>query len=266
MPTRFRAWTARRRLGGPAKAAAAAAILGVAVVMATAVGAPAAGSTPASPQSCQALAVSRLRCPDLVILRPYDVYLEHAAGRTLLHTASAIVNFGSGPAELDGRRDGGSTMSARQRIYRAGGGSILLAPRARLRFKHVPGYGDFWKLKHAARFELWSVDRRGRPSQRLRVGSKIFYCLRDLTYRGGVPNAPGHRIYPACSQDHGRRSVVLGTSPGWSDDYPTDYDAQFVNVTGLHGRFLLVLIADPDNVILESRENNNQASRAVRIP
>ena len=266
MPTRFRARTARRRLRGSANAAAAAAILGVAVVMATAVGAPAAGSTPAGPQSCQALAVSHLRCPDLVILRPYDVYVEHAAGRTLLHTASSIVNFGSGPAELDGTRDGGSTMSARQRIYRAGGGSILLPARARLRFKHVPGYGDFWKLKHAARFELWSVDRRGRPSRRLRVGSKIFYCLRDLTYRGGVPNAPGHRIYPACSQDRSRRSVVLGTSPGWSDDYPTDYDQQFVDVTGLHGRFLLVLVADPDNVILESRENNNQASRVVQIP
>jgi subtilase family serine protease len=81
-----------------------------------------------------------------------------------------------------------------------------------------------------------------------------------------VPGAPTNRIYPACSQDHSRRSVVLGTSPGWSDDYPTDYDAQFVDVTGLHGRFLLVLIADPDNVILESREDNNRASRTVQIP
>ena len=41
---------------------------------------------------------------------------------------------------------------------------------------------------------------------------------------------------------------------------------EFVDVTGLHGRFLLVLIADPDNVILESREDNNRASRAVQIP
>jgi len=265
MPTGFRGRIGRPRLQGSAKAAVAAVALGATVVMASVFGAVAAGS-PASPQSCQALAVSRLRCPDLVILRPYDVYVEHAGRRTLLHTASSIVNFGSGPAELDGTRDAGSTMSARQRIYRAGGGSILLPPRARLRFKHVPGYGDFWKLKHAARFEVWSVDRRRRPSRRLRVGSKIFYCLRDLTYRGGVLNAPTHRIYPACSQDHSRRTVVLGTSPGWSDDYPTDYDAQFVDVTGLHGRFLLVLVADPDNVILESRENNNRASRTVRIP
>ena len=90
------------------------------MLMATAVGAPAARTTPASPQSCQALAVSRLRCPDLVILRPYDVYVERAA---------PVVGFDGRKARLHESRHDGFHVAALEQ-ERAHGMGIERVPAA----------------------------------------------------------------------------------------------------------------------------------------
>ena len=78
--------------------------------------------------------------------------------------------------------------------------------------------------------------------------------------------SPGHRVYPACSQDRGRKRVRLGTSVGWSDVYPAEYDRQWVNVSGLRGCFAFVMRVDPRNLLFESNERNNRSVRIVRLP
>ncbi|HKG17432.1 MAG TPA: lysyl oxidase family protein [Solirubrobacteraceae bacterium] len=72
------------------------------------------------------------------------------------------------------------------------------------------------------------------------------------------------RRYPACSQDPARRSVTLGTSVGWADEYPADYHEQWIDVTGLQGRFVFVQRVDPRNAIRESDETNNVSPRITR--
>jgi hypothetical protein len=60
--------------------------------------------------------------------------------------------------------------------------------------------------------------------------------------------------------------VTLGTSIGWADIYPPAYPEQWIDVTGLRGCFAYVHIADPENGIYESDEDNNEAQVIVRLP
>ncbi len=81
-----------------------------------------------------------------------------------------------------------------------------------------------------------------------------------------MKRSPGHRVYPGCNQDPGRHRVRLGTSVGWSDIYPAEYDRQWVNVSGLRGCFAFVMRVDPQNLLYEANENDNRSARMVRLP
>ena len=212
----------------------------------------------------------QLRCPDLVMRRPYGLYTDRLtkAGHTVLRAGNVIDSVGAGPVELHGVRIGPRFMRGRQRIYeRGGGGRIGIRTGARLQFKFAHQHRYWWKFYNAARFELWRVDRRGRRIRKVRTGPKVAYCLRDLTHtRPRVPRSPRRPLYPACSTDSGAQRVTIGTSPGWADIYPPAYPEQWIDVTGLHGCFAYVHIADPENGIYESNEDNNEGQVLVRLP
>jgi hypothetical protein len=212
----------------------------------------------------------RLRCPDLRMAPPRreTMFLSRTRrGKLRLNAENSINSMGRGPAELRGRRDGRWTMAARQVIYRTDGGKRWLDTGARLGFKAVPGQYRYWKYIHAAHFQLWRLNSRGRRTKLARIGPKQSYCLRDLQRRNPqLRRSPPNFHYPGCSQDFRRRRVTLGTSVGWSDVYPSSYHEQWINVTGLRGCFAYVHIADPRNGIYESNERNNEAETIVRLP
>jgi hypothetical protein len=114
--------------------------------------------------------------------------------------------------------------------------------------------------------EIWTLDERRRPERRVRTGPKVFYCLRDLVRTKAMRRSPHNRVYGACSQDPGRERLTLGTSVGWSDIYPSDYDRQWVSVAGLRGCYAFVMRVDPQNRLFESNEKNNRSVRIVRLP
>ena len=226
---------------------------------------PAAVAGPANP--CLGPDRAQLRCPDLVMAAPRNFYAERLGGRVILRSTSELINRGTGPAELHGSRSGATTMRTRQGIYRVNRSRLTISSRAYLRFTTVPGFGPFWKWRDAARFELWSVDDRGRRLALVRAGGKKLYCLRDYAHPGPrFRFSPPRRVYPACSQERRRRAVVLGTSVGWSDYYPASYPQQFIDVTGLRGRFAYVHVADPVNGMMESNETNNVGATIVSLP
>ena len=219
------------------------------------------------PNPCIAPGAGALRCPDLVMKRPFGLEVERANGRVRLRAGNSIDSVGRGPAELHGVRTSSRYMRARQRIYKVGGGRIGVKTGARLQFKLAHEHKRWWKFFHAARFELWHLDSAGRRTRRVRVGPKVSYCLRDLFHsRGRLARSPRHRVYPACSTFPGRERVTLGTSVGWSDVYPPTYPEQWIDVTGLRGCFAYVHIADPLNGIYESNEDNNESQVIVRLP
>jgi len=238
---------------------------------AAALGAPAAAVEPAQVDEnpCIGPDANRLRCPDLVMRRPYGLYTDRLtkAGHTVLRAGNVIDSVGAGPVELHGRRIGPRFMRGRQRIYTRDGDRIGVATNARLQFKFAHQSRYWWKFYNAARFELWRVDGEGRRTRLVRTGPKVAYCLRDLTRtRPKLPRSPRLRHYPACSTNPDAQRVTLGTSPGWADIYPPAYPEQWIDVTGLSGCFAYVHIADPENGIFESNEDNNEAQAIIRLP
>jgi hypothetical protein len=226
------------------------------------------GETPeAAENPCLGPKAASLRCPDLQMRRPFDLLIEHTAGgRSLLRATSAIKNRGRGPVELHGKLIGFRRMRVRQRIYGAGHKHIGVRTGGHVYFYYIPGQGRYWKFVNAARFELWSVNGKGRHKRLVRTGPKVYYCFRDLTRANPSARTPKGRVYSGCNQSPSKRRVTLGTSVGWSDIYPSDYYEQYIDVTGLRGCFAYVLIADPKNHIYESHEGNNDAQRIVRLP
>ena len=210
-----------------------------------------------------------LRCPDLVMRRPYGLYTDRLtrAGHTVLRAGNVIDSIGAGPAELHGRRIGPRFMRAQQRIHTRDGGRIAVETGARLQFKFAHQSRYWWKFYNAARFELWRVNDAGERTRMVRVGPKVAYCLRDLTRtRPRLRRSPRRAVYPACSTNPNAERVTLGTSIGWADIYPPAYPEQWIDVTGLRGCFAYVHIADPQNRIYESDEDNNEAQVIVRLP
>lgn len=211
----------------------------------------------------------KLLCPNLKISRPSDMYITTSpGGRRLLHAQSSINSRGAGPLEIHGIRiPGTDLMRVNQRIYKKGGGKLVIRTQAKLAFYPIPGQYRYWKLRDAARFELWTVDAQRHRVRQVRTGPKFYYCQRDLERTDpGLAHSPRNPVYPHCSQDPGRRSVTLGVSVGWSDIYPSGYHQQFINVSGLRGCYAFRMVADPKNHLRESNENDNASRVLIRLP
>jgi hypothetical protein len=246
-----------------------AALLLAAFAVAPAAQAPAAGDGGKAENPCLGKERHELRCPNLRIGAPTELYTQYAgAGRVLLRATSDVRSRGLGPMELHGRRNGWRTMKVNQRIYRKDGGHLDLRTGATLRFTNVGAYwgGSYWKVHELARFELRRVEADGSLGPVVRVGPKLNYCLRDLELTRPGRRSPSSRHYPGCNQNPYRNRVTLGTSVGWSDIYPAPYNQQWIQVGGLRGCFAFEMIVDPQHLLYESNEDDNSSRRLLRLP
>ena len=237
--------------------------LALAAAVATSAGAAAGTKNP-----CIGPGSGHLLCPDLRIGTPGDMYVSTYEGRTLLHATSDVESRGRGPMEVRGTRNGRKSMRVTQRIYKAGGGHITLRTGASLHFTDVGEYfgGSYWKVHQLARFELRKARPDGALGPVLRTSPKLNYCLRDLDRTRPGRRSPVNAQYPGCNQDPSIRHDVLGTSVGWSDIYPADYDKQYIDVSGLRGCFVFSMTVDPKHLLFESNEHDNSSHRRVRLP
>jgi hypothetical protein len=221
------------------------------------------GTGPPGPAAATPCAAKQLRllCPDLVMSAASALHVDRTTmpGRVLLRATSSLNNRGSGPLELRAHRTGRHGWAVYQAIFDRSGRTHLFRTTAKLVFKYVPGnryeYGDvgafsYWKLEHAAAFELWSINAHGRGVRLVRMGPKADYCLRDLVRSERARISPRTPVYPGCNQNPTSKRIVLGTSVGWSDVYPYMYPEQWIDVTGLRGRFAYVQVADPDTRLI----------------
>ncbi|HET7509674.1 MAG TPA: hypothetical protein VFJ65_05425, partial [Solirubrobacterales bacterium] len=205
--------------------------LAVLVLLAALVAAAAGAASVANP--CEGPEAKHLRCPNLRIGAPSELYVQYAgSGHVLLRATSDVRSRGRGPMELHGRRNGWHSMRVNQRIYKAGGGHITVPSRVTLRFTDVGSYwgGAYWKVHQLAHFDLLRVRADGSLGEIVRTSPKLNYCLRDLERTRPGRRSPSYRHYPGCRQDPYIHHDVLGTSVGWSDIYPAAYAKQWINV------------------------------------
>jgi hypothetical protein len=218
-----------------------------------------------------------LRCPDLVMSAPSKFRLDRTTipGRVLLRATSSIDNHGRGPLEVRGRRIKAHKWLVYQAIYDRKGHVHMFKTPAKLIYKYVPGqrYGhgtigvhSYWKFEHAAGFELWLMNQNRNALRLVRTGPKVDYCLRDLFRTFPSPRSPKSAVYPACNQNPNIKRDVLGTSVGWTDSYPYEYPEQWIDVTGLRGRFAYLQIADPDKLLIESNHDNDISETYIDLP
>ena len=245
---------------------ALAAIAVIAAGSATAARGPGGTVVPVNP--CTGPEAAELLCPNLRMQPPSDLRVSTTrSGRRLLHATNSIDSRGEGPAELRGaRKPGKHYMEANQRVHLRSGGRRTISTPAFLGFKHIPGQGGYWKYKDAALFEIWTLNENDEPVERVRVGPKQYYCLRDLVRTRASSSSPPRRVYPGCNQNKNITRVTLGTSVGWSDVYPSSYHEQYIEITGLRGRYGFFHIADPNNGIWENSEDDNAAMTIVSLP
>jgi hypothetical protein len=205
-----------------------------------------------------------LRCPDLRMGTPSDVYVQRTpGGRTLLRSRNRLQNRGDGPLSLHSKRDAGErSMRVRQRLYRKDArGYITRETTARLDFWHIPGQGGYWKVRNPVEFQVWTM---GAGRQVVAAGKKSRFCMRDLFRR--TSEGPRNRVFPACSQDRSDATNRQGISVGWDESYPAGYFEQYVDVSDLRdGCYKLWHIADPDDRFVESEETNNASGQVFGL-
>src|SRR3954452_8624354 len=106
-------------------------------------GTPTTDTTPADDGNpCTGAGSEDLRCPNLIMGKPEDVYAQRGANRTLLRGGNRIINIGQGPMELRGRRKRplrDFRMDVSQAIKKRAGGYLLRKTGGELFFKPIPG-------------------------------------------------------------------------------------------------------------------------------
>lgn len=225
------------------------------------------GAEPASPQpvrpsgraprpipvEAEGSTLSGLPLPDLHTLPPGDLEIRHRpGGRRILRFSNTIVNRGAAALEVFGEANPLTrAIEVRQRLWISGATAV---ERPIGRFVWHPAHGH-WHIEEFALYQLWSITTRGDLDDLLATSEKLSYCLIDTDpiddlLAGFTPS----RSYRGCGR------MVQGLSVGWGDEYRSYLEGQSLDITGLpDGGYVLVSIANPSRLLLESSYANNLA-------
>lgn len=178
-------------------------------------------------------------------------------GRTLLRFPSVAANLGDGPLVLmsippeQNVEDIGAPAEVWQRVFRADLGYVDVLVGTT--FIHHEEHDHV----HLDNFESYRLlDRDGAV---VVSGEKVSFCLLDsLEVEGIEPLSFGvFRPTYECG------AVEQSINVGWSDYYGAELYDQWIDVTGVApGDYLVEIVVDPDNLLVERDERNN----SVRFP
>jgi hypothetical protein len=209
-----------------------------------------------------------LLMPDLVQRPPSDVQVSKsdADGSIRLGFDSAVINTGSGPLTIQGRRTEQSQMSATQLVRRADGRQLRRPRVGVLRF----AVEDTHRHWHLLRFDRYTL----RPAGQRRIivaDRKTGFCLGDRFEAALARQLPGEPAQPPYTRNCGLgtpelRSITEGISVGYGDDYGAYLEGQFLPLDGLPaGDYDLVHHVNAERLLLEERYDNNVACVRLRI-
>src|SRR5262245_28965703 len=205
--------------------------------------------------SVPALAAEELR-PNIRALPASElsVATDLATGRPELRFSATTWNAGGGPLELLAGETGGAQQNVYQRIYRTDGTYYdVLAGE----FVWHPAHNHF----HFEDYALYSLQPLNAPGSSARTSQKTTFCIMDTDKVNlGLAGAPRKAVYAACG------NTRQGMSVGWGDTYGSYLPGQSIDLSDwADGDYKLTIVADPQNRIIESLENDNSACQIIHI-
>jgi Lysyl oxidase/WD40-like Beta Propeller Repeat len=215
------------------------------------------------PLDWETVPVGAPKFPNLVQRPPSGLVVAGSSGHWSLGFTSMVDNRGPGIVWIRGRRSGGAhVMKVRQLIQLGSGGARVDPDSGELHYVVAPPHYH-WHFLGFDHYEL----RSGKDFA-LRVRDyKSGFCIADhWGHAIGVPHGPP-RFLGNCEQFHpDARSVVEGSSVGYTDRYPAFFHGQQLNITRLPaGLYWLVHRANEDFHLREARYDDNAASLLIRL-
>jgi hypothetical protein len=190
---------------------------------------------------------------------PLQVEDFGAGPRLVMRFDGYIHNKGPGPLEMRGSGRVGNVMTVtEQRIYRDDSSSFYDGGRnAQIIFETADGH-DHWHLKNAARYSLWNEA----GTAQVATSAKVGFCLEDSAHVdpfGPSAAAYSNATIQRCKENQpSASSVYQGISSGWRDIYWWNLPFQWIDVSDVQpGRYRLASQMDPDDIVIESNEQNN---------
>ena len=201
------------------------------------------------------------RLPDLGMAPLRDFSIDRSSGARLLRFTTEIVNVGTGPFALTGRRSSTSfgVMSVRQLLVNDDGSTSTLRTQAVMDYS---GDGhDHWHVRGLERYTLQRVG----STREVGRGAKIGFCFWDSDRYRALPGSPASPVYVDCGSQ-ASTTVEMGLSVGWGDIYPWYLSFQWIDLTGLpSGDYIVRAAADPHAYFTESSKANNATWTRIRI-
>ena len=126
---------------------------------------------------------------------------------------------------------------------------------------------NHWHYDSFSLYEVRQVEPDGGLGEVVASSGKVSYCVRDtdpvqtLDPALSVPaDAPEKAHYYACGW------TLQGLSAGWVDTYWQNTPGQYVDISGLpNGDYVLVSTVDPENLLIETDDDNNTAWLAFSL-
>ena len=200
--------------------------------------------------------------PDLQTLSPSQLKIRKSGGQKLLRLSNTVINLGDGPLELFPVLDTSTepdTTKAYQRVYSGDGSVDSETPVGNFVFHPTHLH---WHLEGFARYQLYTVAVGGGVGSPLSYNSdKVSFCIIDVAQVDSSLTHSSGQTYTSCGAN-----AIQGLSVGWGDTYLWNLAGQSIDITGLgNGDYWLVSTADPDNLLAETNNGNNQAAVKIRI-
>lgn len=185
----------------------------------------------------------------------FSLVADTSGGSTLRFSTTSW-NNGSGPLQLEaGSVDTGSgKQQVYQRIFNDDGSSALFFADW---FQWHATHGHF----HFDDYALYTLQPVNAPGGSLRTGQKTTFCVMDTTkIDATLPRAPSQAVYNTCGY------LVQGMSVGWGDTYGSHLPGQEIDFTdNADGIYQLKIEIDPNKVLFESNENDNESCALLSI-
>jgi len=217
--------------------------------------------------------------PDLIVKEPERLSVLKVQRKLRLRFDNEVGNAHTGPFELvaedsESNCDGGDSSPGErkvsQRVYTDANGNGFFERGIDTDYHDTSAgcvvYHDEPTHHHAHYSDFASYNLvRVSDGQTAAGSSKVTFCIADVwRFRGSLAGSPGGRHYTSCT------GLTQGLSVGWSDEYPYTTSGQYIELDpgGTYvgdGDYCLVSIADPQGLVSEANETNNEASVEIRL-